>query len=109
MLCTAVLISIILPEVTVVMFLCNTGQSCHLQHAAVARNCYELQSMLWQTLDCYFEHDNQTPCNTHCEPESKNDNIVTMSTTLIFSTEFLYSLLSRVEEKKEVTTNVRFL
>ena len=69
-----VMISAILPEVTVVMFLCNTGQSCHLQHAAVARNCYELQSMLWQTLDCYFEHDNQTPCNNHCEPENKNDD-----------------------------------
>ena len=70
-----VLIPLILPEVTVVMFLCNTGQSCHLQHAAVARNCYELQSMLWPTLDCCFEHDNQTPCNNHCEPEKKNDSI----------------------------------
>ena len=94
------------------MFLCNTGQSCHLQHAAVARNCYELQSMLWPTLDCCFEHDNQTPCNNHCEPEKKMiaSIIMTMSTTIsIFSTELLYSLLSRVEEKKEVTTNVRFL
>ena len=56
-------------EVIVVMFLYNTGRSCHWLHVIVAHNCYELQIMPSPTPHCYVEHDNQRPYNTHCDTE----------------------------------------